>query len=645
MRLKTAVLIALAVLLAIPASVLAIALTHDFSDYKAEVQAAVKDLTGRSLTIDGRFKLEVGLTPKLVAGNVRFANAPWGTRKDMATVRRFEVHVAMLPLLRGKVEVKRLVLVGADVLIETNGRGVGNWVMQRGGSGSTPVALGNLRFRDAKVVYRSGRTGRTYPFAVQSLSAAPDASGTTVRVDLTAVFRDHPFTAAGTVGRFTREADDKSPWPADIVVRTANTELKAKGRLRAPFEVEGMDAQIDLAGPDMSLLNGLFGDGLPAIGPYRVSGRLRDTGRAWSLAAMQATIGDTGFSGEVTAALDAQPQRVRASLAAKRIDVETLLAHLDLRSAAAAGPARARPAGGTRPAADGKFSLDLPSDIDGEFALRAERLRYGGVEFEAVSLTATLGDRAITLKPLRLRLADGEITGSIALDERTGVPRMATALVGKGLDATRLLRGTAIARHIKGRIDVAADFKGAGATRRAVIGALAGRVGIEMGAGRLDSGYFDVLSSDVLRALTPWAPRQEPVRINCMMAVFDLRQGVGTSRVALLDTSRATIVADGGFDLRDETLSFAVWPRAKDVSLMRLMVPLRVSGAMAEPSVYPDPARLIPGAVGIVTGILESLGSLIGIGGEGRGANRCRAALAAAMKKTGATDPFPLPGQ
>jgi uncharacterized protein involved in outer membrane biogenesis len=640
MRLKTAILIALAVLLAIPASILAVALTHDFSDYKSEVQAAVKDLTGRTLTIDGRFKLEVGLTPKLVAGNVRFSNAPWGTRKDMVTVRRFEVHVAMLPLLQGKVEVKRLVLVGADVLIETNGRGVGNWAMQRSGSGSTAVALGNLRFRDAKVVYRSGRTGRTYPFAVQSLSAVPQASGSTVRVDLAAVFRDHPFTAVGTVGRFTREVDDKSPWPADVVVRTAGTELKAKGRLRAPFELDGMDALVDLAGPDLSRLNGLFGDGLPSIGPYRVAGRLRESGRAWTMSSMQGGIGETAFSGEATVAPDARPQRIRANLAAKHIDVEALLSHLDLRSAGAA-----RPASGARGAADARLAFDLPSDVNGEVALRAERIRYGRFEFQAASLTATLDERLIILKPLSLGLADGEVTGSVTLDERSGVPRIATALVGRGLDATRLLRGTAIARHIKGRIDVAADFRGAGATRRALVDAIVGKVGVEMGTGQLDNGYFNVLSSDVLRALTPWAPRQEPVKINCMMAIFDLRQGVGTSRVALLDTSRAAIVADGSFDLRDESLSFAVWPRAKDVSLMRLMVPLRVSGAISEPSVYPDPARLLPGAVGIVTGIFESLGSLIGIGGGAKGSNRCRMALAAAMKKSGTNEPFAAPGQ
>jgi hypothetical protein len=68
---------------------------------------------------------------------------------------------------------------------------------------------------------------------------------------------------------------------------------------------------------------------------------------------------------------------------------------------------------------------------------------------------------------------------------------------------------------------------------------------------------------------------------------------------------------------------------------MRLMVPLRVSGPLTSPSVFPDPARLVPGAVGIATGILEGLGSLIGIGGEAKGVNRCRAALAAVMKKSG----------
>jgi uncharacterized protein involved in outer membrane biogenesis len=637
MRLKTAILIALAVLLAIPASILAIAVTHDFSDYKSEVASAVKDLTGRNLVIDGSFKLELGLTPALVARNVRFANAPWGSRREMATARRFELQVALMPLLQGRIEVRRLTLVGADVLLETSSRGVGNWILQRGGggkSGSMSLALGNIRFRDAKVVYRDGRTGNTIPVDVKSLSSAPLKTGPNVRVELAAVYREHPFSISGTIGRFTRESDDTSPWPVDIVVRTAGTELKANGRMRAPFEPRGLDAQVDLVGPDLSRLNEIIGTQLPAIGPYRVAGRLRETNQSWSLAAMQASVGETEFAGEVSVGLRSDPARVRASVATKTLDVDELAPHLDLRAQAAAKPAD-KPAGKRRLFDDTRFDPDLPRHVDAEVALRADKLRFDGVEFEGASLTAALDDRLIVVRPLRLGLAGGEVTGEVTVDERTGMPKVTAALVGRGLEATRLLRGAAIAPFIKGRFDIAADVKTAGTTSRALAKGLVGKVGLEMGTGQLDNGYFNVLSGDVLQALIPWAPRQEAVKINCVMAIFDLQQGVGTSRVALLDTSRATMVADGTANLLDETMSFAVWPRAKDVSLMRLMVPLRVSGPLTSPSVFPDPARLVPGAVGIATGILEGLGSLIGIGGEAKGVNRCRAALAAVMKKSG----------
>jgi uncharacterized protein involved in outer membrane biogenesis len=345
---------------------------------------------------------------------------------------------------------------------------------------------------------------------------------------------------------------------------------------------------------------------------------------------MQSAIGDTAIAGDVNIGFRADPARIRASLVAKTLDVEEFLRRLDQRAAAPA-----KPAGQSgRLFDDTRISLDLPRRIDAEIGVHVDKLRYGATELDGVTLTANFDDRMVTLKPLRFGMGGGTVTGEFTIDERTGTPRVTTALVGRGLDPNRILRGAAIAPFVKGRIDAAVDVKTSGTTSRALAKGLAGKVGIEMASGQLDNGYFTVLSSDVLRVLTPWAPREEAVRINCMMTVLDLQQGVGTSRVALLDTSHAMIVVDGTVDLADESLSFAVWPRAKDVSLMRLMVPLRVSGPLASPSVYPDPARLIPGAVGIVTGIFEGLGSLIGIGNDAKGTNRCRAALAAVMKKS-----------
>ncbi|MBM3583500.1 MAG: hypothetical protein FJX36_03465 [Alphaproteobacteria bacterium] len=45
----------------------------------------------------------------------------------MADIERFELQVAFMPLLSGEVQVKRIVLVGADVVLEKGADGAVNW--------------------------------------------------------------------------------------------------------------------------------------------------------------------------------------------------------------------------------------------------------------------------------------------------------------------------------------------------------------------------------------------------------------------------------------------------------------------------------------------------------------------------------------
>ena len=85
-----------------------IVVATDFGAYKSYAVGAVEDATGRKLAIDGPVKLKLLPISSLVAEKVRFANAPWGSRPEMATVDRVEARVALLPLISGKVVVRHL---------------------------------------------------------------------------------------------------------------------------------------------------------------------------------------------------------------------------------------------------------------------------------------------------------------------------------------------------------------------------------------------------------------------------------------------------------------------------------------------------------------------------------------------------------
>ncbi len=99
----------------------------DFNQYKPEIAAQVKAATGRDLTIDGDISLTVLPSLALVVADVRLANAPGGVAENMARVREAQVDVALLPLLRGRYEVKRVRLVDPEIALEVLPDGRANW--------------------------------------------------------------------------------------------------------------------------------------------------------------------------------------------------------------------------------------------------------------------------------------------------------------------------------------------------------------------------------------------------------------------------------------------------------------------------------------------------------------------------------------
>jgi len=148
----------------------------DGEQYNKQLSQRVVDVTGRALAIDGKAELQLSLPPRIVLNNVRLKNAPWGSRPDMVRIRRMEIRLNPLAAVSGGDSVSQVNLAGADVLLETNPQGLGNWeafaigvgpgmtgimatLGQFGLFGSNPSPP-PVSFSDTTVTFRDGASGR-----------------------------------------------------------------------------------------------------------------------------------------------------------------------------------------------------------------------------------------------------------------------------------------------------------------------------------------------------------------------------------------------------------------------------------------------------------------------------------------------------
>ena len=131
----------------------------DASPFKPTVVAAVKQATGRDLVIDGPAHFALLPTPRIVADNVRFANAAGTKDAQMLDVKSISIGPAWLALLAGRLEIGEVTLVRPMVVLERDAKGTPNWDFASapsptGAAGNgADLRVGRLRIRDGKVSY------------------------------------------------------------------------------------------------------------------------------------------------------------------------------------------------------------------------------------------------------------------------------------------------------------------------------------------------------------------------------------------------------------------------------------------------------------------------------------------------------------
>src|SRR3990172_8670712 len=172
--------------------------SYDYNRLKPYITSAVYDATGRTLTLGGDIGIEVSFTPKLIVEDVSFQNAPWGTIPEMASVRRLEAQVALLPLIGGVVEVKRLILVEPEILIETD---------PSGKKGSNLEVTPPVKEEEKGPAARDAPSGKSHAVGLDLLEAGTTGIESPVKFTIKGDYNDTGFELSGNTGPLTALVD------------------------------------------------------------------------------------------------------------------------------------------------------------------------------------------------------------------------------------------------------------------------------------------------------------------------------------------------------------------------------------------------------------------------------------------------------
>ncbi|GIX26217.1 MAG: cell envelope biogenesis protein AsmA [Burkholderiales bacterium] len=598
----------------------------DLDRYAALATAKVKEATGRELSIEGRPQFKLSLFPTLVVEGVRFQNARWGSRPDLARVKRLEVRLALLPLLTGDVVLHRLVLIEPDILLETNGKGTGNWVLDVKTPGPPageeakvpPVEIREVRIDRGTLAYRDGRTRRTLRLALEALDFESTSGYQRVQLSARGTYNGVPVALRGEIGNPLAFGEQGALAPLELALTVESARLTAWGTAPLSSQLDGMDLKVQAEVPDLAPIARIAGTGLPRLPPLRLEGRITGNGGRVAVDPFQAAIGKSTLSGTARLALTGERREISVKLSSPLLDLAEI--HGARRAIAAKTDREPR-------ARDGRvfpatpFPVAALQALHGDATLEVARLALGeGKTVEGLQARVRFQNGRMVADPVSVRLGASDLRLHLNADAASGKTLAVNGrLEGSGLDMGTLLALAGNPGAVSGsKADVAISLRGSGESLRSLMAGAHGQVRVVLGPGWVKTRALD-LGADITElfdALNPARQGEPYTELKCAVVRFPIQQGIARIDNGIaLETDKVHVIGGGAINLRDETLDLGFRPKAVTglrIGAGQLASLVRLGGTLADPRVEADARGVATAAATVGAAILTGGLSLIG---------------------------------
>jgi hypothetical protein len=364
----------------------------------------------------------------------------------MLTLRRFEVELQLFPLLFGDMQINRLILVEPDIFLETDAKGVGNWLFEvpgekskqaeSGGGDAAIPHVGRLRIENGLLTYRDGASGETTKIALTSVEATADSPSDPLQLSVIAALNENAVKLTGSVGPLKNAMDPDAPLQIDLAAEGFGVNAMVKGTATAARGA--LDALVKVSATDLSGLRPLAGNGVPAGLPLNLGAQAKANDGKASLTNIKLTLGKSDLAG--TASFDATGEVpvLTADFSGKRLDLSQIqAASKDTATKKTSAASKSKRPGKVLPA--DKLPLDDLKSINADVKLSLAEVITPQITLNQVSATAKLSKGHLAVQPMGQTLAGSKVDMAASVDAGRKRPAVTFSMTAPKLDVGRLL--------------------------------------------------------------------------------------------------------------------------------------------------------------------------------------------------------------
>jgi uncharacterized protein involved in outer membrane biogenesis len=617
MRWKWILGISAAVFVALLLTVYIILLSYDYNKFKPQIKRIVKEHTGRELTLEGDIKLGIGLYPTLVVEGVALQNAAWGTRPNMITVKRAEVQVDLLTLLRGNINIERIEMIEPDYIFEINKEGRSNMEFdlpekppakaQKEESEQEVLALigfKEISVKNGKFNIHDHRDNTTDVFFLEEYTRETEHFRGDSEMEFVGTYNDIPIKAKGKVGPLDHIVDPTEKWDLDLIVEAFDTEVQITGSIQDALKPEGIDVKISARGEDFSKLEKITRTELPLKGPFTVTGHfMAPTFQKIQLSDFSIKLGESKLEASVTVDSANKKPRIAAKLTSEILDLRPILVREE-QTTGDTGAQTSKPGkNADKIFPDSPLELAGLQQVNATIDLQIQRIFLPRLALENFKTGVDLKDGHLIVNPLVANAGGGRLDSHLDVLAKDSQATVSLKINVNKLDLGQMLRELQITDAMDGMLDLDINLKGQGKSIAALMAGLNGDFIFILDEGQMPLKYLNLVGADLTssftRLLNPFGEKIDRTHFNCAVGDFSIKDGIAKSDVLMMDDPRKTLISEGTINLKTEALDFGIHTKPKEgigtkatgkisVSLSKITKPFKLGGTLARPSLQID---------------------------------------------------------
>lgn len=252
----------------------------NLNDYKQDIESAVYDATGRRLQLEGNLEIAWSPTPSVLINQASFANAEWASAEHMATFEKFELGLALYPLLNKQIQITKILLEQPVITLETDSEGMANWQFgeqepeqtEEASATMPSIIVNDLGIKQAKITYIDGVSGETTEFLIDTLELDISNLNDPFDVLFEAVYDQMPLSLSGQVGGLDALINNQLT-AVDLAANISGVELNLLGEVASPHTGKGTAIQLQVATND-AVIAELANTEVPTFGDIELQGMI-----------------------------------------------------------------------------------------------------------------------------------------------------------------------------------------------------------------------------------------------------------------------------------------------------------------------------------------------------------------------------------